>query len=307
MFVRRFLIHTSQGNNTQRLSLVEFLKSRLTWESPDVALLQATVEEELADLQRVDEEITVRSEQQQRQQQEREQAQRQGGAGAGASGAARQGRLYATGIPTRTSYIAIFQIAAAVACLLYSASVFTTAEKLLVSNFIRSALTYAVVAGVALLLAGGSTGYHAFRVTAPLKRAPLVVRLFFTTVAAILVAYGLYLVSKTMLGYVEVDGTKLAAFFTSEVKSNPTDVCDYFTKFGCSGFSYTCTTADAYQCPTCPSYPSSATCEQSLQTKIKSSLTAVFIILVAGAVGLFGDYLMLVRLWQWCKVHPLGG
>lgn len=296
MFVRRYIVHTSQGNNAQKLSLVQFLQSRLGCLEMDKAVLQQVVKEELDDLQTVDEDISNRSREQQQQQLQRDAARREmnGSTLNPAVIASRQSALASTGIPTRTSYIAILNFALGIAILLYSASLFTTAAPLEL-KFIKSLLTYTAIAGAVLLVSAVATGVHAIRMTVPLNKKSMFMRVIVSIVAGGLAANAIYTTYSAYFTLTNADSDTLyAVFLQAAAMRPPKDLCDFFSSNRCSGFTQVCT-ATGPECPGCDTN-GPVLCKTPFEQKVKNATVPLFIMSIAAGAFIFIDLFLVVRL-----------
>jgi hypothetical protein len=301
MFVRRYLVHTSQGNNTNKLSLRAFLTARLQWTETDARpVLQDIAAEELRLLVQVDKEIIERQE-------------RAAAANAGNQHAARadhprgtrQGAplthqaenefLFRTQVPSRTSYVSIAHIVFSVALLLYSASAFTSSERLVVQPFLRQVGLYVVVAGAAHLLAGITSGVHGLRMRIPLGKGVLLARAGAVLLAGALIGFALYVVLLMAVRFVNPDNQSLEEFYLNMVSTSPQDICQYQSKVGCAGFSRLCVT-DASQCGRDCLSRGGTLCRDSLKTKVRDALSPIISILVIEAACVIVDVLLFLQL-----------
>lgn len=293
-FVRRYLIHTAQNNNTQHLSLVAFLAARLQWTPVDTEMLKEMCVEEVRRLVEVDKEIAARQQQLQQNQGNRR---RVGGDGDGGGANVIQGvignrftDLRRSSIASRTAYSAVFHFIVAVAVLLYVASIFTTIEKSVVLTFVKDTITYDALAGASLLISGICTGVHGFRMTTYSSWLHVSVRLFFSLLTGALVAYTIYSCSLEMISFKQPGGSSLATFFEKLVISAPSEICTYASKNICSGFKSNCKgKSGTSECPASCSLSYVEPCSVSLETKIKSSLLPMLVLQVISAISVLID------------------
>ncbi|CUG31391.1 transmembrane protein, putative [Bodo saltans] len=308
MFVRRYIVHTAQNNNNQRLSLMSFLLTRLALPegSIDATLLQIYVAEELADLQTVDQEITARNEHtQQHQQQRTDQANERANAAAQRMQSGPAQRLHATGIISRTTYMAIGEFACGIGLLLYSASAFTTINDDFILDFTRPALTLSVITGIVLVAAAVCTALSVVGIVRlPLSGCKICARTFGTLSALAIGATNIASLSREMFLYMKIDGTAIFDFYLDKVANHRSEVCDLFKDYTCSGWARICDSSSsssvwAKECPS-PSCTTSfsTTCQTAVEKEVRSQLLPLFIMTIVGLLFVLFDAYMLCRLRQ---------
>jgi hypothetical protein len=283
MLVRRYIVHSTQGNNPQKLSLRQFLVARLDGRVPPAEVLLPIATEEVNHMAAVSTAIggQAGTQNQNRNAPPRRQNQAQ-----------QQRPLLVGTIASRTSYVAVLHIALAIAILLYSASVITMADGLLVEDFVRPFITNVAVAAALLLFCGCVTGLHALRLQNASCRI-IAGRLAFMLAAAALVAYALNTVARGIYSDQQPDSTSMRQYYLNKAKRSPNDVCAYFIRESCSGFDRICngpfTNPD--QCPSCTSN-GGVPCRNSLQDAVSNGLLPLFCLLIAAAVSVLLDILM---------------
>lgn len=301
MFVRRYIIHTAQNNNGQRLSLVSFLETRLGVVSLDRDLLNHFVVEEMHDLMSIDADITSRTAQvQQANELRAQQAQQQVAANMGRAPIA---RLHATGIVSRTTYIAIGEFACAVGLLLYSASVFTTTEVDFLLDFMRGAITMCVIAGAVLVITSISTAVSVVGIASlPLSTCKMVWRTFTTLAGLGITSATVALLVRCMFKYIQLDGTTLFNFYLDRVATQRNDVCDLFKQYSCSGWVRLCdsTSSSSTWAKECPSPHCTTsfgmTCKADVEHKVRNNLLPLLAMVCAAALFVFLDAMHYIRL-----------
>lgn len=308
MFVRRYIVHTAQSNNNQRLSLMAFLLTRMTLPdgSIDAALLQRYVTEELQDLVTVDKEITARNEQQQQHQRARtDQANDRASAAAQRIRSGPVQLLHDTGLISRTTYVAIGVFACGIGLLLYSASVFTTTKVDFLLNFIRDALTLCVVNGVVFVISSICTALHVVGINSlPISSCKGCVRVFTTLAALAISAASIASLCKQMFAYQQIGGSSLFDYYLGKVAGARGEVCDMFSGYSCSGWEKICDSSSsssvwARECPS-PSCTTSfsVTCGATVEHEVRSQLLPLLIMSIVGGSFALLDALAFIRLMR---------
>jgi hypothetical protein len=298
MFVRRYLVHTSQGNNANKMALRGFLTARLQWADPENNVLPSVIHEELANMVAVDKEIVERQQAAAAVAGGAHHAGRQhgdGGAVAGRFNSPQSVFLFRSRVPSRTSYVAISHLVFSIGLLLYSASVFTSSERLLVLPFIRQVGLFVIVAGAAHLLAGIMTGVHGLRMQVPLEKRPLAIRAAAVLAAGALVAVALFSVIMMTANHKTPSGGSMERFYMDLIRSSPADICQFQYKAACGGFSSLCSRAPS-QCPSTCVSSSRVLCSDPLKEKVRDALAPLLSILIIESVAIFLDILLFVQL-----------
>lgn len=268
IFVRRFIVHDSQGNNPSHLTLTAFLQTRLNWVAPDAALIFRVESEEKREMEAMEAELV--------EYRERAVAQQAAIGAGGPHDEFTVGRhiLYATGIPAKTAYCAVFHMAIGIAILLYSASAYTTTEKNVLTKFVSGLATWACVVAVIEVCCGASTGLHALRMRVPLSRL-----LFFSRACILFISFSACVSFVVASSYATFKLTDVSRDRTLEqhwkhlVTSEPASICNYVINNRCSGYSVACSALwDVTQCVgSCsPQTTFRATCKGGLENSLRT-------------------------------------
>ncbi|CUG31405.1 transmembrane protein, putative [Bodo saltans] len=305
MFVRRYIVHTAQQNNNQRLSLTSFLLSRLPFSGEgvaDTALLQKFVAEELADLIAADHDIVARNEQ--LPQLQAHQHQQPGGVAA-----AIPPIFDASTLTLRTTYMAIGEFACGIGLLLYSASVFTTEDVELVRDFLRQALSFSIAAGLVFVTASVCTAVSIMGVRrSPMNIVKCGARMFTTLGALGVGAATTASLIRFMFLTMKLGGTHFYENYVDAVTYNRNDVCDLFRSYTCSGWDYLCVgNSSSVECPSphCPSNFTSV-CQPPVAEDIRHSLLPLLVMSLAGAFFALLDGFMFMRLRRHAQQFAAG-
>ncbi|CAD2214898.1 hypothetical protein ADEAN_000235100 [Angomonas deanei] len=229
MFVRRYIVHTSQHNNANNVSLSDFISSRCACGPLDPALLREVAEEEVQLLVRVD--TAMKELKQRRHHNDTERSILAYRAPLGMFQAT--GILYLTRLPLQT-FIAgtLYFIISLIVSLLIIMSY--TSTSLLVFNIIFGGIWSAVLVCVVCALCMIFTVSHATRMRVPIPRegyAVIVLRLLFA-VAAIAVS----ILCATVLG--KSLALRNAEQATKQVGTYA--LCYFYYVNDCSGFHTSC-------------------------------------------------------------------
>ncbi|EPY35106.1 hypothetical protein STCU_01247 [Strigomonas culicis] len=146
MFVRRYIVHTSQNNNPRQVSLRRFIVSRCNCPSVEDALLVSIAQEELLHLVKADREMRKKTEPQP------SRAVREYRAPAGLFW--NTGILYITRIPVHTFLVGGLECAMVCALIVYSVVTFQTCDYYVIYELLRTYLSLIIALGIVGLIAG---------------------------------------------------------------------------------------------------------------------------------------------------------
>ena len=311
VYIRRFIVHTAQGNNPHNITMVEFVKSRSKWVAPVPSLLSRLAAEELKVLLLIEEDIVKKRE---RQQQAR--AARQAGVTARVNNDGRvtvpegAGRefLYELGVPSRTSYGAIVHLALSITGLLYAASAFSSADRHLTYGFIRGITVWVLLASSVQLVCGITSGYHGLNMSFPIyRKVPVLVRLLVLSCATGLVVSATIGASLNGIGYYSPALRKgLEDYYENQVSENPSGLCSFAARYSCSGFRTSCfrnASQALCQVPICAATLAAINnpCERVLKGEVRSALLPIAIIFYIATLSLLFDWVMFQRFYFYCK------
>ncbi|TPP41541.1 hypothetical protein CGC20_3755 [Leishmania donovani] len=243
MFVRRYLVHTSEGNNPRQVPLYAFLSVRCAWPDVDRELVNRLVHEELTALVKADR--AIKSEKERKRAREERQLQRyRAPAGLFSS----TGILFLTKIPQGTFLAAVVILVFTMIFAMFLSVTLSTVSDVLIITFlnklIRSFLASIVVWGIT----GITNVVYATVVHLPLRECTILVgiHVFFGFLSAICCIMCIAVILANM--------TK-NAIYKHMVSHGTSALCAFYNRYNCSGFLHSCDVVDAYNvnlCSTCP-------------------------------------------------------
>lgn len=231
MFVRRYLVHTSEGNNPRQVPLYAFVSVRCGCPNMDGELVNRVAREELPGLLRSDKSIEKEKTRQRSREVRQEQAIQTFRAPNGLF--AHTGILYLTRLPQVTFLTAVLILLFTVVFAVYlgvsmgvmSDSLITTYERNLLGFFVPSILVWAI--------AGVLTVLHSLYVRVPLHTS------FLTMILRSIWSIGGFACAVMVLAVIaeRLRDKKMINFMNSA--SSP-DLCTFYKKYECSGFWTAC-------------------------------------------------------------------
>ncbi|EPY23640.1 hypothetical protein STCU_07600 [Strigomonas culicis] len=224
MFVRRYIVHTSQNNNPRQVSLRRFIVSRCNCPSVEDALLVSIAQEELLHLVKADREMRKKTEPQP------SRAVREYRAPAGLFW--NTGILYITRIPVHTFLVGGLECAMVCALIVYSVVTFQTCDYYVIYELLRTYLSLIIALGIVGLIAGIFTCTHAVRMSIPLSGAMSVL-----LARAICVSGGVICSAVAVTRILRGLSTRV---YTDFLRIQRDRVCEYYVINSCSGFYTSC-------------------------------------------------------------------
>ena len=239
MFVRRYLVHTSEGNNPRQVPLYAFVTVRCACPSVDRELVSRVAREELPGLMKADKSIEKEKKEQRAREIRREQEIQGFQAPSGLF--SQTGILYVTRLPQVTFvtgililfFVAIFVVYVGVSMGVMDDRLIYAYEQELLRYFIASIVVWAIT-GVIVVL-------HSIyaRVTLRTSLTAMILRCIWS-VGSIACA--------AMVMAVTVERLRNEKMYTFMVSASSYDLCDFYWKYKCSGFWTVCPFDDSDLC-----------------------------------------------------------
>lgn len=228
MFVRRYLVHTAQGNNPRQVSLRTFITSRCNCPNLDNDLLVQTTREELAHLIKIDRDIKRVKK---RKEQNRRNVLRMYRAPNGLFRLT--GVLYLTHIPRQTFIIGLLELVTLTAVTIYSSVLQTTSSFYVIWPYLYSTNRYLFASIVVCTGAIIFTIMHSVRMALPLQSMP-----FLIVLRCFSVLGGITISLMFLMNVAKLLSPKRMLNFLMTYK--PGNICQYYRINNCSGFKESC-------------------------------------------------------------------
>jgi hypothetical protein len=288
MFVRRYLIHTSQGNNPRMVPLRAFVTCRCNCPDLDNDLLIQTTKEELAHLIKIDRDVKRAKK---RKEQGRRNVLR---AYRAPNGLFRHtGVLYLTHLPRQTFTIGVMEAIVIMVVLIYEVLSSVSGDLFVIAPYVMKVYPYIFATVVVSVMATGCTLLHAVRMCLPLaSQLYLVVIRGLLTFGAVACSIMTMIVAGEMANL-----NRWWNFYERELtKSN---LCLFYASHHCSGITQSCVVAfNSSECQ-CPGYTSPTeyfpyTCDTQIVVYIqRTTIPLVCMSFLIFATYLFDGYLHL--------------
>ncbi|KAK7201942.1 hypothetical protein NESM_000261900 [Novymonas esmeraldas] len=289
MFVRRYLVHTSQGNNPREVPLYAFVSVRGAWPALDRELVNQIVHEELPRLLMSDGAIRKEKKRQRAREEQREQDVREYRAPAGLFH--RTGILFLTRIPQSSFLAAMILLLFTVAFSVYLGVMLSVTSDALIVSFVMAFMRNFIASIVIWGVAGVFIVLHAIAVHLPLGENSY--RLFFRVLCT-LGALGCCI----MCFFILLSKMSNRALYQHMANPPYGALCDFYTRHQCSGFFVGCGYSnDSYDlnlcspCPNTADYRSGCFISVWSQLQLVSVPLLVFIIFIMIA-DLYALFLM---------------
>ncbi|RNF18745.1 uncharacterized protein Tco025E_04487 [Trypanosoma conorhini] len=289
MFVRRYLVHTSQRNNPRNINLRPFIEWRCNCKGIDAGLLLNTAKQELAYLIKTEREMAKAAER---------------------SAISRRnlfsnyepshrlfrstGILFLTRIPAQTFSLAILEMFVALMLLGFSVYSFATAPAVVIYGYVKDYTFTVTLAGVVSLLSSGMTALHSLRMRLPLTFS------IYTTLRLVAATLAIALNTMTLVMIAGAVSYSHILGYLYRIAQESTELCGYYSFHNCTGFDTECGVDNPS--PLCMQSwcPSNRT--QTCSQPITSTLLRIFvpfIVIPMVLVALFLiDHLLHYRLFQ---------
>ncbi|ORC93706.1 uncharacterized protein TM35_000015830 [Trypanosoma theileri] len=289
MFVRRYLVHSSQGNNPRSINLRPFVAWRCNCKDIDNELLLDVAKEELAHLVKTEREIVKYAERAANNRRSILQFyQPPPGLFSGT------GILFLTRIPVQTFCLAIIELLVTLMLLGFSAYSFVAAPNGIVDGYIRDYTFPVTFAGIASLFASGLTAFHSLKM-----RLPLTVTLYGTLrIVTATIGIGLNMMVLILVGGA-VSFTHIRSYL-NRIAVISSELCVYYAQHNCSGFGEVCdpaNTAPLCMWDTCPILREN-TCTQPLSASFTRVFIPIVVLSMVLVVLFLIDHFMHFRLVQ---------
>ncbi|PWV15492.1 hypothetical protein C3747_29g116 [Trypanosoma cruzi] len=289
MFVRRYLVHTSQGNNPRKINLRPFIEWRCNCKGIADELLVNVAKQELAYLIKTEREMAKAAERLANNRRNFFHTYQPTHRLFRATGI-----LFLTRIPAQTFSLAILEMLVSLLLLGFSAYSFATAPPILIYGYVKDYTFSVTFAGIVSLLASGMTAFHSLRMRIPLTFS---IHTALRLVAAT-VAIALDTMTLVMIGGAVSHSHILGYLFRLAQES--AELCYYYALHNCTGFGEIC--GPDNMSPICMQHkcPSNrtVTCTQPLTaTLIRIFIPFIAISMVLVALFMI-DHLLHYRLLQ---------
>lgn len=288
MFVRRYLIHTSQGNNPRLVPLRAFVTCRCNCPNLDHELLVQTTREELAHLIKIDRDVRRAKK---KKDQGRRNALRTYRAPNGLFRLT--GVLYLTHLPRQTFTIGAMEMIVMLFVLAYEIVTGMSTEMSVVAPYVVRIYPYVFATIVVGLMATGCTLLHSVRMSLPLaSQLYLIVIRGLFTFGAVACSIMTMIVAGEMANL-----NRWIRFYERELPQE--QLCYFYGAYHCSGIFESCVTAfnsSECQCAlyTTPDDFFSPTCDAQLVMFIqRTTIPLVCMSFVVFVTYLFDGYLHL--------------
>nr|CAC37200.1 hypothetical transmembrane protein P883.06 [Leishmania major] len=228
MFVRRYLVHTSEGNNPRQVPLYAFLSARCAWPDVDRELVNRLVHEELAALVKADRAIAAEKERK-RAREERQLQRYRAPAGLFSS----TGILYLTKIPQRSFFSGIVTLLFTLLFAVYLGVVLSITSDALIVSFVNKFIFFFVASVVVWPTAAVAIMLHASK-----GHIPLLVDHFRlgTRIAFTLAAIGCCVMTLLVVLWKMTN----QAMFDHMLVHQRDQLCAFYQQHTCTGFSEAC-------------------------------------------------------------------
>ncbi|KPA73828.1 hypothetical protein ABB37_09472 [Leptomonas pyrrhocoris] len=230
-FVRRYLVHTSEGNNPRQVPLYPFVTVRCACPNVDRDLVNRVAHEELPGLMNADRAITKEKQHQRSRAIRREQAIQAYQAPPGIF--AHTGVLYVTRLPQLTFLTALAVLFFVVVFAVYLGVSIGVLNDPLIVSYERQQLRFFVPSIVVWAVAGVSILLHSLYARVPLRTSLVVMCMrCIWTVGAVACAL--------MVVGIIAERLKSETLFNFMNAADPVELCSFYMRYECSGFWNTC-------------------------------------------------------------------
>ncbi|CBZ29138.1 conserved hypothetical protein [Leishmania mexicana MHOM/GT/2001/U1103] len=243
MFVRRYLVHTSEGNNPHQVPLYAFLCVRCAWPDVDRELVNRLVHEELTALVKAD--CAIAKEKERKRVREERQLQRyRAPAGLFSS----TGILFLTKIPQGTFLAAVVILVFTMIFAMFLSVTLSTMSDALIVTFLNKLIRSFLISIIVWGITGITTVVYATVVHLPLSECTIlvVIHIFFAVFSAVCCILCLAVILSNMAKSV---------IYRHMVDHQSFELCDFYQRHNCTGFMQSCKIMDSYNvhlCNTCP-------------------------------------------------------
>ncbi|KAL7696104.1 hypothetical protein N2W54_003432 [Lotmaria passim] len=231
MFVRRYIIHTSQGNNPRMVPLRAFITCRCNCPDLDNELLIQTTREELAHLIKIDRDVK-------RAKKKKEQGRRNVlRAYRAPNGLFRStGVLYLTHLPRQTFTIGVIELIVILAVLTYEVTSSASSDLAVIAPYVLRIYPYVFATVIVSVIATACTLLHAVRMAVPAsKQIYLIIIRGLFTFGAVGCSIMTMIVSGEMANL-----NRWMNFYETELLQER--LCYFYALHHCSGISESCVT-----------------------------------------------------------------
>ncbi|KAK7201941.1 hypothetical protein NESM_000261800 [Novymonas esmeraldas] len=295
MFVRRYLVHTSQGNNPREVPLYAFVSVRCAWPTLDRELVNQIVHEELPRLVLSSRDIEKNRKQQRLRLMQRELQTDQYHAPVGMF--TDTGVLYLTRIPQAAFIAALLTLVLTLVFAVYLGVVIAVHAEPMVVRFAASVMPFFVTALVVWAVAGVAMMVHASMGHIPLRSNVLLLTCrCIMTLASI--ACGVMVLAAVLRKWTE--GTVYSLMRDAQGSS----LCSFYDEHTCTGYRAPCGTGtdDPILCSVCPTMPvTERGCHSILWARVRVAMVPLLVFAAAIVTAALYSTYLLVRLFMYAK------
>nr|CAJ2478219.1 unnamed protein product [Leishmania braziliensis] len=292
MFVRRYLVHTSQGNNPRQVLLYAYLSARCAWPDVDRELVNRVALEELPTLLKADCAIEKEKKRRRLRMQQRVREVQEYRAPAGFF--SKTGILYLTKIPQKLFLAGMFILLFDVGLIVFFSSARSNVSDALVSSFIFQFTGALVAAIVVWCITGVMCIVHSTMMHLPVREGMWYMgahsACFLGAFACCIMAFVvlLRLLDRNMI-------------FFHMVRNQPGDLCIFYQRHGCSGFLVGCNDSQAMfnrdLCSICPDVSTSVTgCYSIIRSQIGLTTMPMLVFSIFLTVAVLYSFVQLFKL-----------
>ena len=292
MFVRRYLVHTSEGNNPRQVPMYAFLTVRGACPGLDHEVANQLVREELPGLMKADKSIEKEKKRNRNREVRRDLAIQEYHAPPGPF--SRTGILYLTHTPQSTFLSGVVIVLFAVAFVIFLAVTLAVVADALMMLYLTQIMSYFIASLVIWLMTGVSILLHGVIMHIPLRddlqlmvaRALLTLGAVACSIMTLVMLLG-RLSNRRLYHFMELQGTDL--------------LCNYYNRHQCSGLTEPCTSPLASTdalctgCPATAHYPS--VCYHSLWSQLQILVIPLLVFCVFNLLAEIHSISQFVKLW----------
>ncbi|KAG5471613.1 hypothetical protein LSCM4_03162 [Leishmania orientalis] len=297
MFVRRYLVHTSEGNNPRQVPLYAYLSARCAWPNLDRELVKELVQEELVGLLKTDRAIEKEKKRSRIREQQRVQAVRQYRAPSGLFSST--GILYLTSIPQSSFLAAAFILVLTIAFAVYLSVMLSTTRDTLIITLVQSFVAVFAAAIIVWGVTGIANILHAIVVHLPLRRN--FVRMGFHMLLSVGALGCCIMCIMTALGKMSN-----RVIYDHMVRHQPYELCAFYERYNCSGFftgcGYNNESFDPNLCRTCPDVNNSQNgCYFAIWGRIQLTILPLLVFTIFIMIAVLYALFLIVKLLMVAK------
>ncbi|CAJ1031311.1 hypothetical protein, conserved [Leishmania lindenbergi] len=294
MFVRCYLVHTSQGNNPRQVLLYAFLSVRCAWPDVDRELVNRVALEELPALLKAD--CAIEKEKKRRRLREQQRVREVQEYRAPAGFFSNTGILYLTKIPQNLFLAGMFILLFDMGLIVFFSAAKRNVSDALISSFIFQFMGELVAAIVVWSITGVICIVHATMMHLPVREG-----MWYT--GAHIVCFLAAVVCSIMAFVVLLRLLDRNTIFFHMVRNQPDELCPFYERHGCSGFFEGCNDTDNIYnqqlCSTCPGVNTSITgCYPIIRSRIGLTTMPLIVFSIFVTLAVLYSFFQLFKLLE---------